>query len=162
MNKPFITAAFAAAFALLPLTTPAGAHDFSAGDLRIGHPWSRATPPGAKVGGGYLKIENKGSTPDRLLAATVDRAGRIEIHEMTITDGVMRMRELPAGIAIAGGAAVELKPGGLHLMLMELGAPLRQGERLRGSLMFERAGKVELEFAVEAIGASGGPAAHDH
>lgn len=162
MNKPFITAAFAAAFALLPLTTSAGAHDFSAGDLRIGHPWSRATPPGAKVGGGYLKIENKGSTPDRLVAASLERAGRVEIHEMSINEGVMRMRELPAGIAIAGGAAVELKPGGLHLMLMELGAPLRQGERLRGSLMFERAGKVEVEFAVEAIGASGGPAGHAH
>jgi copper(I)-binding protein len=162
MNKPIITAAFAAAFALMPLTTPARAHDYSAGDLRIGHPWSRATPPGAKVGGGYLKIENKGSTPDRLVAASLERAGRVEIHEMSINDGVMRMRELPAGIAIAGGVSIELKPGGLHLMLTNLGAPLRQGERLRGTLMFERAGTVDVEFVVEAIGAGGGAAAHDH
>lgn len=159
--KSSTSAAFAAAFALLSLTMPAIAHEFSLGDLRIGHPWGRATPPGAKVGGGYLRIENKGSTPDRLLAAKVERAGRVEIHEMSIADGVMRMREVPAGIAIAGSAAIELKPGGLHLMLMELSAPLRQGERLSGSLVFERAGKVDVEFAVEAMGAAGGaPQAH--
>ena len=159
MNKPFITAAFAAAFALLPLTTPAGAHDFSAGDLRIGHPWSRATPPGAKVGGGYLKIENKGSTPDRLVAASLERAGRVEIHEMSIAEGIMRMRELPMGVEIPAGGSVELKPGGLHVMFMDLKSPLKQGDRLMGTLIFERAGAVAVEFAVEAIGAS---PAHPH
>lgn len=145
-----------------PSAIPAYAHDYRLGDLQIADPWSRATPPGARVGGGYLKVENKGSMPDRLLSVRMAEAGRVEIHEMSVTDGVMRMRELPTGIVIPPGASVELKPGGLHVMFMDLAAPLKQGDRHAGSLTFERAGQVDVEFTVEAIGASRAVASHVH
>lgn len=157
-----LAAALAAAGVALQLAPPAQAHDYRTGDIQITHPWSRETPPAAKVGGGYLKVDNKGSTPDRLVSATMEQAGRVEIHEMNITDGVMRMRELPAGVVIAPGGSVELKPGGLHVMVTDLAAPLKQGERRGGVLQFERAGRVAIEFAVEAIGASGAASAHAH
>jgi hypothetical protein len=83
-------------FALL--ATPAGAQEIRAGDLVITQPWSRATPAGAKVAGGYLTIENKGSAPDRLVSGTGDVAGRVEIHEMAMNNGVMTMRPLDKGI----------------------------------------------------------------
>lgn len=157
----FAAAAFAAALSAVQ-ATPALSHDYRIGDLQITHPWSRATPPSAKVGAGYLKIENTGSLPDRLLSVRMERAGRVEIHEMSVTDGVMRMRELPAGIVIPAGGLVELKPGGLHVMFMDLAAPLKQGERHAGSLTFERSGSVVVEFTVEAIGASGPAPDHAH
>jgi periplasmic copper chaperone A len=155
-------AAIGAAFLFLTFTDPTTAHDFAIGDLRIGHPWSRATPPGAKVGGGYLKIDNNGAVPDRLISAAMEYSGRVEIHEMSINDGVMRMRELTNGIVIAPGHSMELKPGGLHIMFMDLNSPLRQGDTLKGSLTFEKAGTVAVEFVVDAIGAPGNPAAHAH
>ena len=129
------------------------AHDYKVGALVIDHPWSRATPGGAKVGGGYLTVENKGAASDRLVAATAPAiAGRTEIHEMAVTNGVMTMRPLADGIAIPAGGKVEFKPGGYHVMFMELKQPLRQGERFKGTLTFEKAGSVEVEFAVEAVG----------
>lgn len=160
MNR-FTAAAFAAALSVVQ-ATPAQSHDYRSGDLQIANPWSRATPPSAKVGAGYLKIENKGSLPDRLLSVKMERAGRVEIHEMSVTNGVMRMRELPAGIVIPPGGTVELKPGGLHVMFMDLAAPLKQGERRVGSVTFERAGSIAVEFTVEAIGASGAAPDHAH
>jgi copper(I)-binding protein len=162
MNR-FQAAALLAVWSLLLLPfPPANAHDYRVGDLQIAHPWSRGTPPGARVGAGYLRIDNRGTADDRLLSVTMERSGRAEIHEMSVTDGVMRMRELPTGIAIPTGGVVELKPGGLHLMFMELTASLKQGERLDGTLTFERAGKVDVSFAVEAIGASPPASAHAH
>lgn len=133
------------------------AHDYKAGALKIGHPWSRATPGGAKVGGGYLVIENTGSTADKLIAVSAPTiAGRTEMHEMATTNGVMTMRPLDSGIEIAPGAKVEFKPGGYHIMFMELKQPLKQDERVKGTLTFEKAGTVEVEFKVEAVGARGG------
>lgn len=161
MNR-FQAAALIAVFSTLLSSTPLRAHDYSIGDLQIAHPWSRATPGGAKIGGGYFKIENKGTAADRLVSVTMERADRVEIHEMSVTDGIMQMRELPAGIALPAGGSVELKPGGLHVMFMDLKMPLKQGERLVGTLTFERAGTVVVQFAVEAIGASGAPPAHAH
>ncbi len=146
----------------LTLAGTASSHEYKAGPLTIGHPWSRATPAGAKVGGGYLSIKNTGSTPDRLLGVSAPFAGRGEIHEMAVTDGVMTMRPLEQGVEIAPGATVEFKPGGYHIMFMELKQPLTQGERPKGTLTFEKAGTVEVEFAVEAIGARGGDGAHKH
>lgn len=163
MNKPVrILAA-----ALLALSsTAAFAHGFELGPLKIGHPWSRATPPGAKVGGGYLTIENRGTTPDRLVAVSAPFAGRGEIHEMAVKDGVMTMRELEKGVEIPPGGKVEFKPGGYHLMFQELKQPLKQGEMVKGTLTFEKAGTVEVEFKVEGIGARGasepGGGGHKH
>lgn len=142
---------------------PARAHDYTQGDLRIGHPWTRATAPTAKVGAGYMTIANRGGAPDRLVSASTEAAGRVEIHEMRMDGGVMRMRELADGIPLPAGAEVALKPGGNHLMLMDLRAPLRQGASVPVVLVFERAGRVEVELKVEPPGGpAGGAHGHGH
>ena len=132
----------------------ASAHDYTQGSLHIAHPWSRATPHGAAVAAGYLVVENRGSALDRLVSVSVpaDIAGRAEIHEMAMQDGVMKMRPLPRGIEIAPGFTAKLEPGGLHLMFLDLKRPLVKGDRFKGTLSFERAGSVEVEFVVEAMG----------
>ena len=132
---------------------PARAHDYSLGDLRIGHPWSRATPPTAKVGAGYLSIANQGTSPDRLVAASSPAAGRVEIHEMRMDGGVMRMREVPQGLSVPAGQRVELKPGGFHLMLLDLKAPLGEGAMVPLTLVFERAGRVDVDLKIEPVSA---------
>ncbi len=134
----------------------ANAHEFTLGTLKIGHPWGRATPPGAKVAGGYLTVLNTGSEPDRLLGGTVDIASNVEVHEMSVTDGIMRMRELPRGLEILPGQKIELKPGSYHLMWLNLARPPKQGDRIKGTLKFERAGEITVEFQIDAIGSSGG------
>jgi len=148
--------------ALLLAAVPALAHGFKLGPLNIGHPWSRATPPGAKVGGGYLSIENTGAMADRLVSVSAPFAGRTEIHEMAVKDGIMTMRPLAAGIEIAPGAKLEFKPGGYHIMFMELKEPLKQGERRKGTLTFEKAGSVDVEFKVDSIAAKGGEGHKGH
>ncbi len=129
------------------------AHEAKLGDLLVEHPWSRATPAGAPVAGGFFAVANRGTAADRLVSARFERAGRVEIHEMAVKDGVMAMRELPKGIEIPAGGRIELKPGGHHLMFMELKAPLKEGEMLKGTLVFEKAGSVDVEFKVEPVGA---------
>ena len=128
------------------------AHDYSKGSLHIEHPWSRATPKGASVGAGYLVIENRGSAVDRLLSISSEIAGRVEIHEMAVTDGIMRMRPLPKGVEIAPGLTAKFEPGGLHVMFLDLNRPLEKGDRIKATLRFEKAGAVEVEFVVEAMG----------
>jgi periplasmic copper chaperone A len=141
----------------------ARSHGYTIGELSIGHPWTRATAPSAKVGGGYFTVENKGGQPDRLLSATFVGSAVVEVHEMAMDGGVMRMRELPKGIVIAPGQKIEFKPGGYHLMFIDLKAGLKEGENVKGVLVFERAGRIEVDFKVEAIGARGGGREHhDH
>jgi periplasmic copper chaperone A len=149
-----------AAFALAAF--PAAAHDYAVGTLHIHHPWTRATPPSAKVAGGYMTIENRGSTPDRLIGGSFSRSKAFEVHEMTHEGGIMRMRELANGLTIPPGRTVELKPGGLHVMFMDLGGQLKEGESIEGALVFEKAGTVKVEFKVEGMGARGTTAGHDH
>lgn len=141
--------------------TPANAHDYTVGPLKIGHPWARATPPVAKVGGGYLSIENTGPMQDRLTGGSTEAAARIEIHESSLTDGIMRMREKADGVVLPPGQKVEFKPSGLHLMLVDLKAPLKQGDTVKAMLMFERAGSVAIELQVQGVGAPQ-PASADH
>lgn len=160
MNR-LVMGAVAAALSFVHLPTAASAHDYAVGSLKIGHPWARATPPAAKVGGGYLKIENTGATPDRLLGGTTEAAARLEIHESTFTDGIARMREKTDGVGIAPGETVELKPNAIHVMLVGLKAPLKQGDKVSATLRFEQAGSVEIEFQVQGIGAQP-QAAPDH
>ena len=152
------------ALLLAMLATDASAEDYKIGNLQISQPWTRATPKGAAVAGGYLKITNTGTTPDRLLGGSTDVAKRFEIHEMSMDKGVMKMRELKDGLDIPPGATVELKPSSFHIMMQELARPLAKGQRVKASLTFEKAGKGEVEFAVEAIGASagGGETKHNH
>lgn len=142
------------------MSAAAFAHEFTAGDLTIDHPWARATAPKAPVGGGYMTIVNTGAEADRLISASADFAGKVEIHEMTMENDVMKMRPLPDGVAIPAGEAVELKPGGLHIMLMGLTAPLVEGETRPLTLVFEKAGDVTVELKVEGLGGAK-PDSHD-
>jgi len=135
------------------------AAELRAGDLVITRAWSRAAGQGG-TGVGYLTITNRGSVPDRLLSASSPAAGRLELHSHAHEGGVMRMREVPA-IEIPPGETVTLQPGGLHLMLMGLKQPLRQGETLPVTLRFARAGEVQVALAIQAAGARG-PAAQGH
>jgi len=132
---------------------PSVAHGYKAGDLEIGHPWARATPGGAKIGGGYVSVTNNGTTPDRLVGATFSDSDHVEIHEMRMDDGVMKMRPLPDGVEIKPGETIKLSPENSHLMLMGLKAPLKQGDKIKGQLTFEKAGTVDVEFKIESIGA---------
>lgn len=137
---------------------PGASEPIRAGALVIEGPWSRATPAGAKVAAGYLRVRNTGTEPDRLVGASLPLAGRTEVHEMATVDGTMRMRPVE-GLSIPPGGSVELKPGGLHLMFMDLSAGLKEGDDVRGTLVFERAGTVTVTFAVGGMGA-GGPGGH--
>ena len=133
-----------------------------AGSLTIEQPWIRATPGGAKVAGGYLRITNTGREADRLLATSIPIAGRGEVHEMSNEGGVMRMREVAGGLAIEPGRSVELKPGGFHLMFLDLSSPVAVGQPIRGTLTFEKAGRVEVSFEVAPVGARGPVGGHAH
>ena len=149
------------ALALAASLAPAAAHEFKAGPLVIDHPWSRATPAGASVGGGYLTIRNTSDKPDRPIAGTWGDAGKIEIHEMGMANGVMTMRPLPNGLLVPASGSVELKPGSYHIMMMGLKAPLKEGQSLKGTLVFENAGTVAVDYAVGPLGGPA-PAAHQH
>lgn len=157
--RPFGQRPGIAAFSLvllIALCQPLWAHEFTAGDIEIDHPWSRATPEGARVAAGYLVVRNNGSAPDRLVSATGEIAGRTEIHEMAVdANGVMTMRPLEGGVDVPAGGVAELKPGGLHIMFLDLERGAKEGETFKGTLTFEKAGTVDVEFAVEAMGGSG-------
>lgn len=135
---------------------PARAQDYNAGTIRIEAPWLRATPTGAKVAGGYMKLSNTGSVADRLVGGSASVAGNFEVHEMRMEGSVMMMRELPAGLEVPPGQSVELKPGSYHIMLMDLKQPLKEGDKVKGTLQFEKAGKVEVEYTVRGMGSRGG------
>jgi copper(I)-binding protein len=134
--------------------TSARAEEVKAGDLVISQAWSRATPGGAKVGGGYLTIENKGGAADKLIGASADVAGNVEMHEMATVDGVMKMRPVEGGLTIEPGKTVKLAPGGYHLMMMDLKNPLKQGDKMPVTLQFEKAGKVAVTLDVQGVGAA--------
>ena len=130
-----------------------------AGDLSIAKAWTRQSPPGATVGGGYLSITNTGTEPDRLVGVAAPFAPRVEIHEMAVADGVMRMSELEDGLLIPPGRTVDLAPGGYHIMFMDVTAPPAEGDTVRIVLRFERAGEVTVAMPVAAVGAPAMPGA---
>lgn len=155
--------------AMLLAATPVLAHDdhdhhaVAAGGLEISGAFTRATNPGAPVGGGYFTITNNGGTDDRLIAVEGDISERVEIHEMSMVDDVMSMRELPDGLPIPAGETVSLAPGGYHLMFMNLNTSLVEGETVDIVLVFEEAGDVPVALSVEAAGARGtSDHGHDH
>jgi len=135
---------------------------FAAGTMTIEQPWSRATPAGAKVGGGYLRVTNAGKDSDRLVGGTFPLAAKVELHEMSMADNVMRMKQVTGGLEIKPGESVELRPGGYHLMFLDLREGLKDGQSIKGTLMFEKAGAVEVEYQVRAMAGAGGPAAQPH
>lgn len=146
--------------ALCALPLAANAHDYQLNALRIDHPFARATPPGARTGGAFFVLENRGPGADRLVSATSPVSGSVELHEMVLDAGVMKMHLIP-GLELKPGARVELKPGGYHLMLLDLKQALKEGDRIPLTLTFEQAGKIDVSVWVEAMGASGA-ATHDH
>ncbi len=154
------------ALALLALLSIVGtgvaAHDHQAGSLRIGHPFARATAPAARAGAAYMTIDNAGPAGDRLLSARSPVAGRIELHTIVKDGDVMRMREVEGGIEVPAGGRATLQPGGFHVMLMDLKAPLKEGDRFQLKLTFEKAGIVEVEVAIEKPGAGAPMPGHKH
>jgi copper(I)-binding protein len=135
------------------VVTPANARDYKAGSLEIADPWSRATPKGSSVAAGYMKIKNSGSTSDRLISGSSDVGSRFEIHETTMENGVAKMRPIKGGLEIKPGDTVELKPGSFHVMFVGLKKPLTAGSHINATLVFEKAGKVNVEYDVRAMGA---------
>jgi periplasmic copper chaperone A len=139
---------------LAALTAYAG--DYKIGSLDIVDPYARATAKGAAVGAGYMKITNNGTMPDRLVSGASDVAGKFEVHEMSMDNGVMKMRTVKGGLEIKPGETVELKPGSFHVMFVGLKKPLSKGDHVKATLVFEKAGKVDIDFDVLAIGGSPG------
>jgi copper(I)-binding protein len=159
----------AAILALSGILTLSGgaalAQTYSVGSIEIGNPWARATPKGAPVGGAYMTITNKGTEADRLISVSSPVASKAEVHQMSMDNGVMTMRPVPGGLEIKPGQTVVLDPDSFHLMLMGLKQPLAQGEHMKATLDFAKAGKLDVEFVVESIGAQGPsamPAGMDH
>jgi copper(I)-binding protein len=140
----FATLAIVLGIGVLPAQSPSS--------ISVEKPFSRATPGGAKVAAGYLTIINKGTASDRLMAASSPAAGKVEIHQMSMQDGIMKMREVSDGLPIEAGKTATLAPGGNHLMLADLKAPLKKGDKVPVTLTFEKAGKVEITLDVQAIG----------
>lgn len=154
------TLAALAAICATGLAFDAGAHEFSAKGVSVAHPWARATPKGAKVGAAYLEIKTDAKTADRLIGAKSAVAGKVEIHTHIHEGDVMKMRRID-GIDVKAGASHVLKPSGDHVMLMDLKQPLKEGDLLKITLIFEKAGEIDIDATVEPIGAKG-PHGMDH
>jgi copper(I)-binding protein len=151
---------------LLGLTlaaTAASAEDIQVGSLKISAPWARATPKSATVGGGYLTITNTGTAPDWLTGGSSSVSRAVEVHQMSMSGNVMKMRQLAGGVEIKPGETVELEPGGTHLMFVGLKQQLAQGQHFKATLTFEKAGKVDVDIAIAGIGSTApGGAAMPH
>ncbi len=155
--------ALVTAAALTSAALAAGAHDYTLGDLTIEHPWARASAGTAANGAAYMTITTKGNSADRLLEAASPVAAKVELHTHVIDGDVMRMRPVGA-IEVNVGEPAVLKPGGLHVMLIGLKAPLQEGAKFPMTLSFEKAGTTTVEVQVEAAGAGGShdKGAHQH
>jgi len=140
------------ALALLAPPGMAVAQDYTIGSIKVGQAWTREVPPASKVAGGFMTITNTGSEPDTLIGGSASLAGKFEVHEMTMANGIMKMRELKPGLIIKPGETVVLKPGSFHVMLMDLKALPKKGSPIKGTLVFAKAGKVEIEYKVEPFG----------
>ncbi len=127
--------------------------------VQIEKPWARATAPGAQVAGGYMLIRNQG-VADRLVSASSPAAAKVELHVHINDGGVMKMREVP-GYDVPAKGSFELKPGGAHLMFMNIRQPFREGEKVPVTLKFEKAGEVRAEFHIGRLGESASPARHE-
>ena len=122
-------------------------------NIKIENAYTRATVPGQQVAGGFLKIDNKGNA-DQLLGASSPAAGEVQLHEMAMDGNVMKMRQVK-DIPIPAGGSVELKPGGYHLMFMNLKGPFVAGQTVPVKLKFAKAGEMEIKLPVNAVGSSG-------
>ena len=141
------------ALGIAVLAPPPFAADATVGPIAIKQAWTRVTPPGAKVAGGFMTITNTGKEADRLIGGTATIAGHLEVHEMSMDGGMMKMRELSGGLEIRPGQSVVLKPGSYHVMFMDLKASLAAGAPVKGTLKFEKAGSVDISYDVAPLGA---------
>ena len=139
----------------LAFSAPARAHGYTVGALQIGHPWSRPSPSGAQAAVGYLTVTNGGTKPDRLLGGSTPAAARVEIHSMSMTGGIMRMRPVSGGLTLPPGQTVKLEPGSLHIMFIAPKHAFKLGDHIPATLRFERAGEVKVAFSVQAASPDG-------
>jgi copper(I)-binding protein len=146
-----------AAVGLLLAFQRTNAHAYDVGALHIGHPWIRPMPNGALTAAGYLTVSNHGKVADRLLGGTSPLAASITPHTMSMTDGIMRMRELPGGYEIPPGGTLTLSPMGNHLMLIGPKRTFKAGDHIPATLRFAHAGPVKVEFVVQADPPDAGP-----
>jgi copper(I)-binding protein len=151
-GRGLVAACALAAAQLLPIGALAA--DYNVGPMHVDSPWTRATPKGASSGAGYLTVTNNGTAPDRLSCASSDAAGSCQIHSMTVDGGVMKMRPVDGGLEIKPGETVTLKPGGYHVMFVDLKHPLEPGKAVETTLQFAKAGTVKVEFQVLPLGAA--------
>jgi copper(I)-binding protein len=124
----------------------------AAAAIIIEQPWARATPKGAKTGAVYMTLVNNGTSSDRLLGATTPLADKVQFHQETEDNGVSRMREVH-NVALEPGAKVIFKPGEIHMMIVGLKQPLKEGQSFPLALQFEKAGNVDVTVAIEKVGA---------
>lgn len=161
--RSFLLAAALAGTSLLAAcnSAPPAESETATSEIAVEQPWSRETAPGQTTGGGYMTIRNTGGAADRLIGGSSPVAREVQIHTVDMSDGVMRMRELADGLEIPAGQTVALEPGGYHLMLMGLEAPLARDVPVPLTLQFEQAGSVEVELSVQPAGAEA-PMEHEH
>jgi len=143
----------ATAALLVAMAMPALAQGASTATIAVQQPWARATPAGAMTGAVYMTLVNKSGSADRLTGASSDVAPTVQIHEMSVVNGVMQMRQLANGLPIPAGGTVTLKPGGYHVMLIGLKKPLAPGQTLPLTLVFEKAGNISVTVPIQAMGA---------
>lgn len=166
MLNRFATMLAATLIATTLHTTAVLAHSYKTGAISIAHPWSRQTAPGQSVGGGFLVVNNASDREDRLVSITSPASVDVQLHTMSMDNGVMRMRQVTGGLTVPAHGKLELKPGSFHVMFIGLKAPFTLGARIPATLTFKHAGTVKVFFAVEPI-TSTGPVAttaaeHDH
>ena len=149
---------------LLGLSAAVTGHEFKVADVEITHPYLAATLPGAQTAAAYMILTNTGSEPDRLLAIETDAAVRVEFHQNVVTDGVSRMRPIAGGLEIPAGGEYRLGADGSHAMLVGLTAPVGLGQLVEATLVFEKAGPLDITFEVEPVGTTleGAEGAHAH
>jgi copper(I)-binding protein len=152
MKNAFQRTSIVAAFLVLMtgITLPA---EYTLGSLEIRAPWTRETPKGATIGGGYVEIKNNGAVSDRLLDGSVSVAKLFQIHQTTMDNGVTKMRQVTSGVEIGPGQTLKFEPGSSHFMFVNLTGPLRAGEKVHGTLQFEHAGTIDIDYAVLGMGA---------
>lgn len=158
----FRTLSLMTAAAVIAVASPALAEPATLGSLSVDAPWSRASAGAARAGAAFMTITNSGAEADRLVSAAADAtAARVELHTHTNDNGVMRMRQVPA-IDLPAGETVTLQPGGLHVMMMGLTAPLAEGASFPVTLTFEKAGSLTVQVPVQAAGSMGGAMGGGH
>ncbi len=139
------------------LTPTAFAGPRHGAEVKVSHAWSQPTPPAAPTAVGYLTIANHGRKPDRLLSLSSPAAASVDLHLMSMDGGVMRMRPVQGGLVVPAGGAVQLEPGGYHLMFEGLKRPFKAGDHIPLKLRFQRSGVIRVILEVAPAGADAMP-----